>query len=109
LRFYQSVVALGTVTWGFNAPYIALSIILNLALAKGDFDGAQKTFIEKADVTPVFRSCVSNDGVLETRIEKPADHLDGRSSLHLSEFIVEIERYAALVLGKRSGAAETAT
>jgi len=109
LRFYQSVVALGTVTWGFNAPCIALSIILSLALAKGDFDGSQKTFIEKADVTPVFRSCVSNDGVLETRIEKPADHLDGRSALHLSEFIVEIERYAALVLGKRSGAAETAT
>ena len=80
-----------------------------LALSKGAFDGAQKTCIEKADVTPVFRGCVSNDGVLETRIEKPADHLDGRSSLHLSEFIVEIERYAALVLGKRSDAAETAT
>lgn len=92
---------MATVTWGFNALYIALSIILILALSKGAFDGAQKTCIEKADVTPVFRGCVSNDGVLETRIEKPADHLDDHSSLHLSEFTAEIERYVELVLDKK--------
>lgn len=91
--------SLGTLTWGFTAPFIALSIILNLTLAKGRLDGTPGTYIEAARVTPVFRSTVDNASALETRIEKLADHLGGASGLHSPEYIAELKRYAELVLG----------
>ncbi|ODR96280.1 hypothetical protein AUC70_15430 [Methyloceanibacter stevinii] len=91
--------SLGTLTWGFDAPYIALSIVLNLGLAKGCLDGEQRTYIEGACVTPVFRRSVDNSGTLETRIEKLSDHLDGASGLHCPEYIARMKRYADLVLG----------
>lgn len=95
--------SLGTLTWGFDAPYIALSLILNLALAKGTIGGAQKTYIETAKVTPVFRSTVDNAGTLETRIEKLADHLHGASDVHAPEYVAALKRYADLVLDELEG------
>lgn len=102
--------SLGTLTWGFDAPYIALSFILNLSLAKGTINGAQKTYIESSRVTPVFRSSIENAGRLETRIEKLSDHLDGAGGRIAPEHIAALARYADLVLGPtaawRAGAAE---
>ncbi|ODR99445.1 hypothetical protein AUC68_05625 [Methyloceanibacter methanicus] len=95
--------SLGTLTWGFDAPYIALSILLNLSLAKGTLAGADKTYIETATVTPVFRSNVVRSGALETRIEKLSDHLDGASDRHAPKYVAELKRYADLVLGGGAG------
>ncbi len=56
------------------------------------------TYIEKAKVTPVFRSVINSGGKMETRIEKLADHLGGRSSTHPQNYIAKLKQYADLVL-----------
>lgn len=91
--------SLGSLTWAFTAPHLVLSAILNLTLSKGRFQGEDRTYIEKADVTPVLRSAVDSGGATVTRIEKLADHLDGKSRIHSPAYIAEIKRYADLVLG----------
>jgi poly-gamma-glutamate synthesis protein (capsule biosynthesis protein) len=91
--------SLGSLTWGYTAPYLVLSAILNLSLAKGRFKGREVTYVESAKVTPVFRSAVAEDGGIVTRIEKLADHVDGRSKTHPPAYIAEIKRLSDLVLG----------
>jgi poly-gamma-glutamate synthesis protein (capsule biosynthesis protein) len=92
--------SLGSLTWGYTAPHIVLGAILNLTLSKGRFEGRELTYIDKARVTPVFRSAVDSGGRTLTRIEKLADHLDGRGNRHPREYIAKIKSYAALVLGE---------
>jgi poly-gamma-glutamate capsule biosynthesis protein CapA/YwtB (metallophosphatase superfamily) len=92
--------SLGSLTWGFTAPHIVLSLLLKLKLTKGTVLGQERTYIEDADVTPIFRSAVDNADGVETRLEKLTDHLGGRSTRHSAEYIAQIERYARLVLGK---------
>lgn len=91
--------SLGSLTWGFTAPHLVLSAILNLSLAKGRHKGREVTYIESAQVTPVFRSVVTEGGRTVSRIEKLADHIDGRSQVHPADYIAEIKRLADLVLG----------
>lgn len=91
--------SLGSLTWGFTAPHLVLSAILTLTLSKGRLAGADRTYIETARVTPVFRSYTESDGKVFARIEKLADHLGGRSNAHPPGYIAEIKRYADLVLG----------
>ncbi len=91
--------SLGSLTWAFSAPHLVLSAILNLTLSKGRIQGEDVTYIEKASVTPVFRSSTDSGGKMLTRIEKLTEHLDGRSISHPPDYIVEIKRYADLVLG----------
>lgn len=90
--------SLGSLSWGYSAPYLVLSLLLNMKLTKGEFKGKAVTYIETADVTPVFRSVVDKSGQ-QTRIEKLVDHIDG-STRHSREYIAEIGRYADLVLGE---------
>jgi hypothetical protein len=90
--------SLGSHTWGFTAPHIVLSLLLNLKLAKGSLQDRERTYIEQACVTPIFRSAVNNAEGVETRLEKLADHLDGRSTRHSADYIAQIEHYARLVL-----------
>jgi poly-gamma-glutamate capsule biosynthesis protein CapA/YwtB (metallophosphatase superfamily) len=92
--------SLGSLTWGFTAPHIALSLLLNLTLTKGALRGQERTYIEKACVTPIFRSVVINAQGVETRLEKLVDHAGGRSTRHSAEYIAQIEHYARLVLRK---------
>jgi hypothetical protein len=91
--------SLGSLTWAFAAPYLVLSLILNLTLAKGRIDGREATYIEKAAATPVFHSTRDEDGQTVTRIEKLADHLGGRGSAPAPAYVSEIKRWAELVLG----------
>ena len=92
--------SLGSLTWGFIAPHIVLSLLLDLKLAKGTLQGQERTYIEDVLVTPIFRSAVNNGEGVETRLEKLADHLNGRSTRHSADYIAQIEYYARLVLGK---------
>ncbi len=92
--------SLGSLTWGFTAPHIVLSLLLNVKLTKGSLQGQERTYIEKVCVTPIFRSAVKNAEGVETRLEKLADHLNGRSTRHSADYIAQIEDYARLVLGK---------
>ncbi|MDD3182488.1 MAG: CapA family protein [Alphaproteobacteria bacterium] len=91
--------SLGTMTWGFSAPHLVLSAILNLTLSKGRLQDEALTYVETARVTPVFRSSVVKGGDIQTRIEKLADHLEGQKAEHSAHYIAEIKRYADLVLG----------
>ena len=91
--------SLGSLTWGFTAPHLVLSTILNLRLAKGRCGEEARTYIEQASATPVFRSYSERAGRTQARIEKLADHLDGRRTPHSRAYIAEIGRYADLVLG----------
>lgn len=92
--------SLGSLVWGYSAPYLVLSLILNFTLSKGNLQGKDLTYIEKSSVTPVFRSSFESNGKMLTRIEKLSDHVNGRSKNHPQEYIAEIKRYAELVLGK---------
>jgi poly-gamma-glutamate capsule biosynthesis protein CapA/YwtB (metallophosphatase superfamily) len=91
--------SLGSLTWGFTAPQLVLSLIQNLTLTKGCLNGVDVTYVEKSTVTPVFRSAIDRDGQTETRLEKLSDHVDGRSTRHPQDYIAAIQRYANLVLG----------
>ena len=91
--------SLGSLTWGFTAPYLVLSAILNLTLSKGLLAGEVRTYIGAAKVSPVFRSHAEQGGKITARIEKLADHRDGRSDTHPRATVAAIERYADLVLG----------
>lgn len=93
--------SMGSLTWGFTAPHIVLNMIVNLTLAKGRLGGKARTYIERAAVTPTFRSAVSVDGEILTRIEKLADHVGGRSKSHPRRYIGRIRRYAERVLRAR--------
>lgn len=93
--------SLGSVTWGFTAPHIVLSLILNMKITKGIIDGKQKTYIEKAMATPIFRSCLLEKGRILTRLEKLADFLDNPHHAHNPQYIKQIKRYADLVLGAK--------
>lgn len=89
--------SLGSLTWGFTAPHLALGAVLNLTLSKGCLGGQDRTFIETAAVTPVVRSY--GDGPTRARIDRLADHLEGRIQALPARDIAAIERYAELVLG----------
>lgn len=91
--------SLGSITWGFTAPHIVLSAIANLNLAKGVLQGSERTYIENARVTPVFRSVFTEDGKIISRIEKLADCLNRKNNVHSSAYINRIKNYADLVLG----------
>ncbi|WP_425045799.1 CapA family protein [Primorskyibacter sp. S87] len=91
--------SLGSLTWGFSAPHIALSAILNLGLVKGRLDGEKRTFINDVRVTPVFRTLTQNDGIDVTRIERLSDHLAPNASPYSQEYVARIKNYADLVLG----------
>lgn len=90
--------SLGSLTWGFRAPHIVLSLIQNLTITKGELDGKEATYVESAYVTPIFRSVVEENGEIHTRLEKLDDHLDGKSTQHPEEYIAQLKQYADLVL-----------
>jgi len=91
--------SLGSLAWGYTAPHIVLSVILNITISKGSRQGKNLTYVEKVSVTPIFRSAVDRGGKTLTRIEKLADHIGGRSDRHPRDYLAAIERYARLVLG----------
>jgi poly-gamma-glutamate capsule biosynthesis protein CapA/YwtB (metallophosphatase superfamily) len=93
--------SLGSLTWGFSAPHLVLSAVLNFTVAKGTRGDKTMSYIQSAGVTPVFRSRTSSNGSLVTRIEKLADAVDPNQA----DYIAEIRRYAGLVLGARASMA----
>lgn len=95
--------SLGSLTWGFTAPHLVLSLVQNLTLAKGRLGGKGVTYVQESTVTPIFRSAVDKDGQTETRLEKLSDHIDGRSTRHSPDYIAAIKGYADLVLGVGNG------
>jgi len=92
----------------FTAPHLTLSAILNLTISKGYLGSKKLTYIERSNITPVFRSCTVNNKLI-VRIEKLADHINGQSKVHAPEYIAAIKKYADLVLGESSSQAEEAT
>lgn len=97
----QAIIAysLGSLTWGFVAPHIALSLILNLKLTRGHVGENRVTYVERAQVTPVFRAHVEQDGVPVTRIERLIDHVDAKAGFADRHQVSEMCRFADLVLG----------
>ncbi|MDG4650333.1 CapA family protein [Roseibacterium sp. SDUM158017] len=94
--------SLGSLTWGFAAPHIALSAILNLRLVKGVLDGETVTCIAEARATPVFRTYGSEDGRMVTRIERLSDLLADTAERPTVEGARKALDYAELVLGRET-------
>ena len=90
--------SLGSLTWGYTAPHIVLSLIQNFTLTKGKIGEKEATYIEQTEATPVFRSAIESEGKIITQIEKLSDHVDGKNNRHTKEYISEIERFAQIVL-----------
>ena len=91
--------SLGSLTWGFTAPHIVLSTVLNMTLAKGRVGAETRTYLERLSVTPVFRTHVEEDGVALTRIEKLADHADAADSPLDRDHVAQVAAHADRVLG----------
>lgn len=96
--------SLGSLVWGFRAPHLALSAILDLGLAKGRVRGKDATYVETARVTPVFQSSVVADERLLTTIEKLSDHLGRPDGPHPERYVAQMKAYADLVLGDHEAA-----
>jgi len=93
--------SLGSLTWSFSAPHLVLSAILNLTLAKGRFQGEEKTYIERVDVVPVYharRETAGGTAVSIRRLYGGQANGDGRET---PEYIAGIKRFAELVFGAR--------
>ncbi|MGR9258519.1 CapA family protein [Rhizobium leguminosarum] len=90
--------SLGSTTFGwFTAPYMMLSLMLDLQLSKGTVDGEQRTYIATARPVPVFRHHFIQDGKLLMRIEKLVEHL--APSGKMTSSVQQMNEYAKLVLG----------
>lgn len=94
--------SLGSLTWSFSAPHLVLSEILNLSIAKGGFQGEERTYIESATVTPVFRNQTRAGNSSITRIEILDDYLNANEDRDRMNYLSEIRKYADLVLGVRT-------
>ncbi len=92
--------SLGSLTWGFMAPHIVLSTILNLKLTKGTTNGDTQTYIDDVRATPVFRTYCNENGKMITRIEKLADHTGPDGSTLPEPYIAKIKQHSDLVLGQ---------
>ncbi|ACI58176.1 Putative protein of poly-gamma-glutamate biosynthesis (capsule formation)-like protein (plasmid) [Rhizobium leguminosarum bv. trifolii WSM2304] len=90
--------SLGSTTFGwFTAPYMMLSLMLDIELAKGTVNGAQRTYISAAKPVPVFRQHLIEAGKRLMRIEKLADHVV--PSGKMPPQVQKMNEYAKLVLG----------
>lgn len=99
-RIVAIAYSLGSLVWGFTAPHLALSIILNLKITKGSLKSKPVTYIQESKATPVFRGSVETGGKIITRIEKLSDHLHRPTSSYPRAYITRIRKYAELILGK---------
>lgn len=98
-RIVPIAYSLGSLTWGFTAPQLALSLIENLQIAKGMMNDHAVTYIEEASVTPVFRNIFFEENTFYTKIEKLEDSLTRPNSLQTDYYMAELKRYSDLVLG----------
>ena len=96
----QAVIAysLGSLTWGFMAPHIVLSAIMNMRLEKGRIGSETKTYVAAARVTPVVRTYRRERGEMVTRIEKLSELEPGRGMRE--GYLERIRAHAALVFGE---------
>jgi poly-gamma-glutamate synthesis protein (capsule biosynthesis protein) len=99
-RFAVIAYSLGSLTWGFMAPHITLSLILNLKLTNGFLDGKKLTYIDDLKVTPVFRAFLNEADGDVTRIEKLVDHIQDDTPLATASQVAKMEEIVALVLGE---------
>ena len=90
--------SLGSLLWGFGAPHIALSLILNLTIAKGRLHGDDVSYVSDVNVMPVFPDTRYEDGQLVTRIEKLCDWPNRSFGTSVND-IKEMKKYVSLVLG----------
>lgn len=95
----QAVIAysLGSLTWGFMAPHIVLSAIMNMRLEKGRIGGETRTYVAAARLTPVVRTYRRERGEMVTRIEKLEELTPGRGMRE--GYLQRIREHAALVFG----------
>jgi len=93
--------SMGTLTWSFSEPYLVLSLILNLTLAKGLIRGEEKTLIEQCHVIPVFRSRSVQNGPPVLKIEKLDDCLTGQEDDETKAYVAEIREIATRIFGDK--------
>jgi len=74
-------------------------MILNMKLAKGNFQGKLITYIEAANITPIFRSVFYENDLVISQLERLENYLDSPNSRHSRKYIRRIEDIARLVLG----------
>jgi len=91
--------SLGSLTWGFFAPHLALSTILNLKLSKGRMKDHPSTYIEHVEITPVFRRAFEQDGKLKMSIEKLSNWLNRSCQTCVQSDVMDMRRYAETVIG----------
>ncbi|MCB1539267.1 MAG: CapA family protein [Alphaproteobacteria bacterium] len=91
--------SLGSLTWNFTAPHLALSAVLKMHLSKGTIGGENRTYVTQLEAFPVFRSHAYWTGKPVTQIRKLSDHQGSNAERHPPEYLREMKRYAKLVLG----------
>lgn len=92
--------SLGSPLWSYSAPYLVLSEILNLNITKGTIQNEEKTYIEKATITPVFREMIKTSNSSAIQIKKLKDSLNSQKNTEKLEYLSEIKKYSDLVFIK---------
>ncbi|MCK1331417.1 CapA family protein [Bradyrhizobium sp. CW9] len=84
----------------YTAPHMALGLLLNLTIAKGQLNGVEQTYIEKVNTIPIFQNIFTsyNGDQRIKRIERLDKPLVAPESGHARRYRQELQKYADLVL-----------
>jgi poly-gamma-glutamate capsule biosynthesis protein CapA/YwtB (metallophosphatase superfamily) len=92
---------LGNLSSHFSAPHSVLSLIANITVAKGHLEGAEKTLVEKVNLTPVVQMEQDLDTTPFVRLESLEEALkEHGQDEEKAAYLDQIASYADLVLGR---------
>lgn len=98
-RIVPIAYSLGTLAWSFMAPHMALSTVLDVLLAKGEYQGEAKTYVQQVQPVPVFRAEVNEGDGPFIQIRKLAEVLGSVSDPEHEAYLQQMRGYVELVLG----------
>lgn len=91
---------LGNLVSLITAPYSALSLVARLRLAKGKIHGIEKTFVEKASLTPLLQLNEERNGMSYIWLDILKNLNQSATSGQIKNSIVEASRYADIAVGE---------
>ena len=94
------IYSLGNFTPVASTPYTVLSLVANLTLETGDFEGETRSFVTGLDITPVAFMGEQDGDQVYAAIAPLADLVRLPLNLVTRAYVTEIVEYADFVLGE---------
>lgn len=90
---------LGNLASLVTAPYSALSLLAHLTLVKGQLHGVEKTFVEKASLTPLLQLNEERDGKSYVWLDTLKNLNRSATAGQMKNSVAEASQYADIVIG----------